>query len=238
MSAGWAAKRFWKAATVAEAPGGWTVHLDARPLRTPAKAPLIVPSAALAAAIAAEWDAQDKIVDPRSMPLTRAANAAIDKVAPQFDEVAELIAAYGGTDLLCYRAPEPPELIARQAEGWDPLLSWAAETLGAPLAFGQGVVHVPQPEASLAALTARVRACTNFELAALHDLVGMSGSLILGLAVALGRLDPDTAWRLSRIDEDWQAEQWGVDEEAAEQVAHKQRAFLDADRFWRLCRAE
>ena len=234
---GWAAKRFWKRASATQVEGGHAVTLDSRPVRTPAKAPLVVPTRALAEAIAAEWQAQGEAIDPRTMPLTRAANAAIDKVAAQFDEVAGLIAAYGASDLLCYRAEAPEALIRRQAEAWDPWLDWAAADLGARLGVTRGIVAIEQPKPSLARLTAAVRAGTAFELTALHDLVALSGSLVLGLAVARGALDPGRAWGISRIDETWQIEQWGEDEEAAEVAALKRAEFLQAHRFLVLARA-
>lgn len=231
----WAAKRFWSKASAEPCDGGFTVYLDTRPVRTPAKAPLVLPTLALAQAIAAEWDAQTGLVTPATMPFTRTANSAIDKVAPQFDDVAAMIAAYGGSDLLCYRAPEPEPLVTRQTAAWDPLLRWAATTLAAPLRTATGVMHIPQDPASLDALTARVAAQTPFQLAAFHDLVALSGSLILALAVTEGHLDAETAWGLSRTDETWQSERWGVDEEAAELTALKKAAFLLADRFFGLC---
>ncbi|MCT2540339.1 ATPase [Sedimentimonas flavescens] len=231
---GWTAKRFWKAATVTEQPGGFGVSLDGRALKTPAKALLEVPTRAMAEAIAAEWDAQDEKIDPTTMPVTRSANAAIDKVRHQHAEVAELIAAYGGTDLLCYRAEQPDELVARQAEAWDALLDWAEAELGARLVVTKGVIPVAQPAPALSALAARVAALDEYEMASVHDLVGITGSLVLGLAVAMGRLDAATAWDLARIDETWQIEQWGEDEEAAEQAALKREALLEAERFWAL----
>lgn len=233
MSA-WAPKRFWTSAEVAEAPGGFAVTLDGRQVKTPAKAPLVVPSRALAEAIAREWQAQDEKIDPATMPVTRGANAAIDKVRTQHAEVAALIADYGGTDLLCYRAEAPRELVARQSAHWDPLLDWAEAALGARLAVTQGVVPVAQPEATLAALSARVAAMDEWQLAALHDLVGLTGSLVLGLAVAEGRLTADEAWTIAQIDEAWQAEQWGADDEAAAHADRKRAALLDAERFWRM----
>jgi len=235
---GWAAKRFWKTASATREAGGHGVALDGRPVRTPAKAPLVVPTRALAEAIAGEWQDQGEVIDPRGMPLTRAANAAIDKVMPQFDEVAGLIAAYGGSDLLCYRAETPEALIRRQAEAWDPWLGWAGAELGARLAVTRGIVAVAQPAEGLARLDAVVRGFTAFELTALHDLVALSGSLVLGLAVARGALDPDRAWGVSRIDETWQSEQWGEDEEAAEIAALKRAEFLQAHRFLTLARAQ
>jgi chaperone required for assembly of F1-ATPase len=233
---GWTARRFWKTATAVPAEHGFGVHLDGRPVRTPLKAPMILPTLRLAEAVAAEWQAQDGKVNPETMPFTRTANSAIDKVAPQQAEVAAMLASYGESDLLCYRAEGPPDLVARQAAAWDPLLSWAGETLAAPLVVTVGVMHVDQPSASLAALHGLVRDLSPFELAAFHDLVAMSGSLVLALAVTHGRLPVDAAWRLSRTDEDWQISLWGEDEEAAEVAERKRQAFLQADRFYGLCR--
>ncbi len=221
-------KRFWSQTGVAAVDGGWTVTLDARPLRTPAKAAFAVPTRAYAEACAAEWQAQEKMVRPETMPFTRSANTAIDKVAAQFDEVAALIAAYGETDLLCYRADAPAALVQRQAEAWDPLLDWAAEALGARLMPIAGVMHRPQDPDALARLAAATRALTPFELAAFHDLVALSGSLVIGFAVARGAGAAEALWSASRIDEEWQAEQWGQDTEAEQQIALKKRAFLDA----------
>ena len=211
------------------------MQLDGRPVKTPAKTLLVVPTEALAQAIAAEWDAQQGEIKPDTMPYTRTANSAIDKVAVQFDDVATMLSAYGGSDHLCYRATGPEPLVARQAAAWDPLLAWAAQSLDLHLTVTAGIMHVAQPEAALARATALVAALNPFQLAAFHDLVALSGSLVLALAVIHGRLDPDTAWRLSRIDEDWQIEEWGEDEEAAELTAVKQAAFLQAARFYGLC---
>ena len=232
----WAAKRFWTAAGVEAVEGGYTVRLDGRPVKTPAKAPLVVPTEAMARAIAAEWDAQEGTIKPETMPLTRAANSAIDKVAPMRDAVIAELAGYGGTDLLCYRAPDPQELIDRQQTEWGPLIDWAATALQAPLNVTHGVVPVAQPQDSLQRLHAGVASFTDAELAGLHDLVAISGSLVLALAVTSGRLAPDTAFTLSRLDNIWQAEQWGTDEEEAELEAIRRAAFLQAHRFFALCR--
>lgn len=233
---GWTAKRFWKQATAEACEGGFTVLLDGRRVKTPAKTPLVVPTLAMAQAIAEEWDAQEGEIKPQIMPVTRSANAALDKVATQHAEVAGLIADYGGTDLLCYRATSPEELIARQAATWDPVLDWAAENLGARLNVGAGVMHVEQDEAILAGLHQRVRDMDSFALAAFHDLVGLSGSLILGFAAIYDTYPAETLWDMSRVDETWQEEQWGVDEEAAELAATKKQAFLHAKRFFDLSR--
>lgn len=234
MSGPWAAKRFWTAAEPAQADGGWTITLDGRPVRTPAKVPLVVPSRSLAKEIAAEWQAQTETIDPTTMPYTRTANAAIDKVATQHGEVADLLAAYGDSDLLCYRADAPEGLVARQAEGWDPLLDWLATSLEARLVLRVGVMHAPQSPEALARLTGYVHAMSAFELAAFHDLVSLSGSLVLALAVVHDRLTPEAAWTLSRIDESWQEDHWGTDDEASEHAAIKRAAFLHAARFYAL----
>jgi len=220
-------------AVVAEG-DGFAVALDGRPIRTPGKAPLRLPTRAFAEAVAAEWAAQGELIDPRMMPATRLANAAIDKVARQADAVAAHVAAYGASDLLCYRAEGPAELVAREAAEWDPLLAWAAEALGARLAVTRGVMPIAQDPVALARLEALVADLDPFALAAFHDLAALSGSLVLALAVIRGRLDLDEAWRLSRLDEDFQAEEWGADEEAAEAALRRRAAFLDAARLWRL----
>lgn len=233
MSA-WKAKRFWKEATVEAVAGGFTVRLDGRPVKTPAKTLLVVPTLALAEAIADEWDAQSGLVKPETMPFTRSANSALDKIVPQFDAVVALLAAYGGTDLLCYRAIGPGSLVARQAAAWDPLLDWSADALGARLVATAGVMHIAQEPASLARLQALVASFSPFRLAAFHDLVAISGSLILALAVTRGRLSAAEAWTLSRIDEAWQIEQWGEDEEATASEAVREADFLQAGRFYAL----
>lgn len=230
----WRPKRFWTSATPCDCDGGFTVTLDGRAVKTPAKAPLIVPSFPLAQAIAAEWDAQTGLVDPRTMPMTRSANAAIDKVRTQRDEVISLLCEYGDSDLLCYRATAPDGLVALQAQHWDPVLDWAARELAAPLAVGQGVMHVPQSPQSLAVFQSELNACNDFALAAVHDLISLSGSMVLALAVTRGHLPAPQAWTLSRVDEDWQISQWGLDDEAAAATAVKRDAFLHADHFFRL----
>jgi chaperone required for assembly of F1-ATPase len=224
----WPRRRFWRAATVRPLDAGFGLFLDARELRTPAGVPLVVPTEALAEAIAAEWAALEGEIDPGRLPLTRAANSAIDRVARQREAVVEAVAAYGGTDLLCYRADEPEGLVARQAAGWDPWLVWSARALHAPLIAVTGVMHEPQPPASLAALRAAVAAEEPFALTALAELVALSGSLVLGLAVAAGALAAEEAWALSRIDETWQEERWGTDAEAAAAAAARRAEFLQA----------
>lgn len=230
-------KRFWKKAVVSGTNGGFAVLLDERPLRTPRRRPLVAPGRALALAIAAEWEAQGEEVDPVGLPLTRAGNSAIDSVAEAPGRVAAALAEYGGTDLLCYRAPHPEELARLQAEQWDPLLQWSAEALDAPLRTGEGVMHVLQPEPSLARFRARVERFDPWELTAMNELVTLSGSLVLALAVERGRLAAEDAWRLSRLDEDWQIAEWGEDAEAAAAAAARQSEFMQADRLLKLLQA-
>lgn len=234
---GWTAKRFWKQAEALACEGGYTVQLDGRAVKTPAKAALVVPTLAMAQAIAAEWEAQEDEIKPQTMPVTRSANAAIDKVSVQFDEVADMVADYGDSDLLCYRADSPAELVDRQAAAWDPILDWAEETFGARLEPRTGVIHAPQDPESLDRLRHLVHQMTPFQLTAFHDLVGISGSLILGYAAAYDLRAPESVWKLSRVDEDWQIEQWGADEEDAETVEKKRNEFLHAHNFWHLSKS-
>ena len=232
----WAPRKFWTRVSVEPVGGGLEVRLDERPVRTPAKAPLLLPSAELAQAVAAEWEAQETVVDPRKMPVTRMANSAIDKVTPRFDEVVTHLVSYGETDLLCYRATYPEGLTKRQAEAWDPWIAWADETLGARLVSTCGVIPVAQDAAALAAFSAKISALSAFEVAALHDLVGLSGSLVLGLAAALEAERPAVLWELARIDEAWQIDEWGEDDEATRVNDLKKKAFLEAHQFFQLAR--
>lgn len=234
----WKAKRFWKAASVRAVDGGFEVALDERPLRTPGKHPLVLPTRDLGVAVAGEWDAQTDVIDPNTMPLTRAANSAIEKVAPQFAAVADMLAEYGGTDLLCYRADAPAVLAERQAEQWQPLLDWARDVLGAELAVTTGMMPVDQPQMALARLRDHVHGLDVFGLTALHDLVTLPGSLILGLAVIHGRLDADAAHALARLDEDYQASQWGHDDEADAAGAARLDAMRNAARLWGMSRPQ
>ncbi len=229
----WKAKRFWKEASVVEEDDGFAVVLDGRSVKTPAKTPLVVPTEQLAQQIAAEWDAQVDEIDPLTMPVTRRANAALDKVARQHAEVAAMIAEYGESDLLCYRATGPIELVARQTEHWDPLLEWAASELDAQLTTTQGVMHIKQSDEAIQTLSKLVHGLDNFQLTGFYDLVSISGSLILALAVIRGRLTPQDAWSLSRLDDEWQIEQWGRDEEAEDLALSKESDFVSAAIFYK-----
>ncbi|MDQ2093858.1 ATP12 family chaperone protein [Rhodalgimonas zhirmunskyi] len=233
----WKAKRFWKEAAPIESDNGYEIHLDGRPVKTPAKAALVVPVRTLAEEIAAEWNAQPEQIDPLSMPFTRSANAALDKVARQHGEVADLLAAYGDSDMTCYRADAPETLVTRQAEAWDPVLDWAREAHGIVLEPVIGVMHRPQDEAALRRIRDITHAMTAFELTAFHDLVGLSGSFLLGLAAHDDFEPAETIWSRSTVDETWQQEQWGLDEEAAEMAAAKRAGFLHAARLAEILRS-
>ena len=232
----WAAKRFWTAAEAAEVAGGFGVRLDGRAVRTPARAELVVPTRALAAEIAAEWDAQEGKIRPVTMPMTCAVNAAIDRVAREPAAVAAVLAAYGDTDLLCYRADSPAALTARQAAAWDPLLDWAESAFGARLRPTTGVMPVPQDRAATDRLHDALRLLDIWALTAAHDLICLSGSLVIGLAALHEVAPPGTLWKTARIDETWQEEQWGFDPEAHATAERKRAEFLAAARLFRLSR--
>lgn len=223
---GWTPRRVYKDVTVSETDGRFGVYLDGRPVRTPAKAPLLLPTEPLARMIAAEWDAQAEHVRPETMPATRLANVAIDKIGATREAVIDAILEYGGADLLCYRATNEADLAARQAAAWDPLLAWLHDRFGVRLHTTAGVVHVAQSEGDLARLRRPVSGLTDLQLAAFHELVGLSGSLVLPLAFANGEIDAATAWTLSRIDEEWQIELWGRDPEAEKITQGKQEDFM------------
>lgn len=209
-------KRFYKDVTTAAVDGGaaYEVHLDGRGVRTPLRRGLQVPSIALAEAIAGEWRAQDEEIDVESMPLTRIAATAVDRVADDPEGYVDQIAAYGGTDLVCYRAQAPQELVVRQVRVWQPLLDWARETYGCELTVTDGLLPVDQPAESLAQLRAAVAAHDHYELAVLGVVTSASGSVIVGLAMCSGHLDAATAFDVSQLDESYQVELWGEEEEA------------------------
>ena len=218
-------KRFYQTVGVSPGEDGHAIVLDGKPVRTPGRNSLAVPSAELAALIAAEWQAQEKLIDPATMPLTRLVNTAIDAVATQTEEVFEDIVRYAGNDLMFYRADTPRELVARQAEHWDPMIAWAASDLGARFVLTEGVIHVAQPAAAIEAYAAALRRYpTHFELACLHVMTTLTGSALLPLALAEGRLTLEQAWTLAHVDEDWTVEHWGTDAEA---IARNAKRFED-----------
>lgn len=210
-------KRVYKSVATRSTEDGWGVTLDDRPLRTPARRELRVPSEPLAAAIAAEWDAQDPDIRPETMPLTRLATTAIDRTTDRRTEIAAEVADYAGTDLVCYRADHPAVLAARQEAAWQPLIDWAAGRYDAGLAVTTGIVPLAQSPASLKAFAVAVAALDDFRLTALQATTGACGSLVIALALLEGRLDAEAAFEVSQLDETFQMEAWGEDAEAARQ---------------------
>jgi chaperone required for assembly of F1-ATPase len=232
-----AVKRFYKQATISlREDGGREILLDGRPVRTPGREPLAVPTLALAEAIADEWNAQGDKVEPRSMPLTGLANAAIDRVAPDPRGFARTLADYADSDLLCYRAEGPAPLVARQAEHWDPVLAWARRRFDVDFEIVEGIMHRPQSPVALERLGRAVTVRTPFELAALSPLVTISGSLIVALALAEQAIGLDAAWAGATVDEAWQAEQWGEDAEASAALEARRKDFAAAARLLDLLR--
>jgi chaperone required for assembly of F1-ATPase len=216
-------KRFYAQAGVAETPKGFGITLDGKPVRTPSRRLLAAPTREIAEAIAAEWDAQKEIIDPTTMPLMRLANSVIDAVAGRVEAVADDVAKYFHSDMLFYRAGHPEVLVALEAEHWDPVLFWAAETLGAHFILAEGIVHVRQPDQAVAAARA-VLPDDPWSTAALHVVTTVTGSALLALALMRGMLDEDQVWAAAHVDEDWNIAQWGVDEEVA---ARRLARFLD-----------
>ena len=223
-------KRFYTDVTAAPRGDGHAVLLDGRPLRTPGKLVLVLPTAALAEAIVAEWSAQKEHIDPLSMPLTRLANSVRDQVDGREREVRADIAKYAGSDLVCYRADSPEGLVAAQTRAWDPVLDWARRDLGCDLAVGTGIVHVAQSAQSRAAIEAAIAPLEGFRLASAHVMTTLLGSVILALAVLHGHLTADDAWAAAHVDEDWQAAKWGADAEASRRRAARLAEFRAADR--------
>lgn len=207
-------KRFYAGAGVAKEAGGIAIVLDGKPIRTPSGRQLVAPAGEIADAIAAEWNAQGEFIDPMTMPLTRLANSVVDAVVERVDAVREDIVKYLGSDLLFYRAGHPEALVAREARHWDPILFWAADALGAHFILAEGVVHVRQPDSAVAAARAALPS-EPWSIAALHVVTTVTGSALLALALFHGVIDQDQAWAAAHVDEDWNIEKWGVDEEVA-----------------------
>lgn len=218
-------KRFYKEAGFAPAEGGFAIHLDGRPVKTPGKATLLLPGESLAAAVAAEWQAQEKEINPATMPLTRIANSAQDAVSVRFAEVADEVTRFSGNDALCYRADDPQSLVDTQRRLWDPVVDWAGSLLGGRYVLIEGVIHADQPESLLAAYRARLAGETPLRLAALHTITVLSGSALLALALREGHLDADSVWTAAHVEEDFNIERWGEDAEAARIRAYKRKEF-------------
>ncbi|MBR0849413.1 ATPase [Bradyrhizobium diazoefficiens] len=217
-------KRFYKEAGITAADGGFAITLDGRPIRTPSSRQVVIPSRALAEAVAGEWAAQAETIDPVTMPLTRIANSVVEGVVDRVELVSEDLAKYFGSDLLFYRAGHPEGLVAREAAHWDPVLFWAAETLGAHFILSEGIMPVKQPDEAVAAARAALPGDA-WSVAALHVVTTLTGSALLALALAHGMRDADQVWAAAHVDEDWNTDQWGVDEEAAARRAARLRDF-------------
>jgi len=227
-------KRFWKNAAVTQDEAGWGVALDGRPVRTPARAAFAVPTAALAQAIAAEWDAQGETINPRAMPLTGLANAAIDRVAADHAGFASRLAAYGESDLIAYRADGPASLLAAQAQAWDDWAAWLARRFDVSLIITSGILHVAQPPETLARIQAAFAVFTPFQLAPLDPIVSITGSAVLALAVADGALEADAAYDAAHVDARWQELHWGRDPLAEQAEQLRREDLAAACRFLRL----
>ena len=227
-------KRFWKSASAVKADGGFAIEIDGRRVRTPARAELVVPAQALADAITVEWNECGESVDPRAMPLTGLANAAIDRVAADKGEFASGIARYAESDLTCYRAEGPETLVARQAESWDALLGWARRRYDVDFVTCSGVMHVAQPVETVRKLDHAVAALDAFHLAGLSPLVTIGGSLVAGLAVLEEMMPATEAWEAVSLDDRWQLEQWGADADAEAALDARRQDFLTAARFLEL----
>lgn len=224
-------KRFYRNAAIAALGDGFTVLLDDRPLRTPGRTPFVVPRDTLAQAVAGEWNAQEEDIDPRQMRLTGLSNAAIDRIGPDRASFAKGLAEYGESDLLCYRAEAPPALVALQEAAWGPLLAWAMRRYDVNFTVVSGIIHRPQPQATLDRLRGAVAGLDAFRLAALSPIVTITGSLVAALALVERAFTPESVWDAATVDERWQAEQWGEDALAAQALAAKR---LDYDAGVRL----
>lgn len=232
-------KRFYKEARVVERDGAFALELDGKSARTPARNLLVAPNRAVGELLAAEWNAIGDVIDPAKMPLTRLLNVAIDRVAGEAEAVAADIANYAGTDLVCYRAAEPDELVQAQADVWNPVLAWTHETLGARLVLSQGVTHVRQPDSALAAVRAEIDSLPKpFGLAALATVTVLTGSILLAVMLACGAIPADAAWKAAHVDEDWNIARWGEDAEAQARRAARRAEFDAAAKVLAALRAE
>jgi len=207
------------------------VTLDGRAIKTPQKHPLVLPSPALAEAVAAEWQDQGEKILPSTMILTRLANTAIDRVATNRARIIAEMVDYAGSDLVCYRADRPPDLVASQKAHWDPVLAWAENALGTAFKPAIGITHMAQPQEALQAVCARLEAMDSFALTAAHNVMTLSGSTLIAAMSATGALSPDDAWAAAHVDEDYQIAHWGWDHEAKAKRILRQREFMACFRF-------
>jgi chaperone required for assembly of F1-ATPase len=216
--------RFFTSVATTEVPEGFAVTLDGKTVRTPSRRLLVAPRPAIAEALRAEWDAQKETIDPAQMPMTRLANSILDGVADRCDEAAADIVEYLGSDLLFYRADAPAGLVAKQGTTWDPIVRWAADELGARFVLAQGIVHVQQPDRAITAARAAIPADA-WIVGALHSITTLTGSALLALALLRGFRDAEATWRAAHVDEDWNFETWGFDDEAMTRRAGRETEF-------------
>lgn len=228
------ARRFYKTVSVTDDLG---IALDGRSVKTPMKVPLTLPTRALADAVAAEWEAQGEKLDPASMILTKLANTAIDRVAANREAIEAEVLEYSNSDLVCYRADRPPDLVQRHARQWDPVVDWARTALDAPFEVTMGVMHKPQPEGALGAFASALDELSDFELAAYYTLMTLTGSALIALMLARRAMRPEDAWITAHVDEDYQIEHWGEDAEAQARRALRLTEFMAACRFLALTKA-
>lgn len=228
----WAPKRFWKDVSVKKEDGGYSVRLDGRSVKTPAKRNLVLPGKEIAEQVAMEWDALEDRITPETMPWTKSANAALDKVSVHREEVIDHLIGYAGSDLLCYRASDPASLVERQNQIWDPILEWCQSSFKVQLIKTTGVMPVTQQDEALDKLRPAMTQMNAYHLTGFHDLVTLSGSYVLALAAIEEAWPVDEVWNASRLDENWQAEQWGIDVEASNAAEIKRAAFIHAAKLY------
>lgn len=228
-------KRFYKQVDVGECDAGFDIRLDGRIVKTPQKRAFAVPSRGMADAIAAEWEAQETHIDPSSMIITRLANTAVDRVRGDEARIVAELVDFAASDLVCYRAGTPDPLVARQAMHWDPVLDWIRQTQGVQFICVEGIVHHAQPDTALAAVSKALAAEDEFRLTAVHNMTTLTGSVLIAMMAAAGRLSGEDAWAAAHVDEDWQIEQWGSDEEAEARRAQRQRDFDTTVHFLQMC---
>lgn len=228
------ARRFYKTVSVAGTKAPFSIRLDERPVRTPLKRALELPTKALAEAVATEWEGQGEKIEPHTMPLTRLANTTLDRVEPDLDRIIGEIVDFAGSDLVCYRAEKPQGLVERQARAWQPVLDWARSTLGAEFQATEGVVHVRQPAAALQATRNYLAEKSPWDLTAIHNITTLTGSALIAAMACSNAIPASEAWDEAHVDEDWQIEQWGWDEEARHRRNHRRREFDTCLRFCEL----
>jgi YD repeat-containing protein len=229
-------RRFYKSVAVTGAKAPFSIALDDRPLRTPLKRPLELPSRPIAEAVASEWSAQGEKIEPQKMPFTRLANTALDRVAGNFPRIMGDIVGFAGSDLVCYRADEPIGLIERQARNWQPVLDWARTRLGGAFAVTEGIVHIEQPTSALEAIRSYLAGKDAWALTALHNMTTLTGSALISAMACEAAILPAEAWLAAHVDEDWQIEHWGWDEEARLRRHHRKQEFDVCLRFYELSR--